>query len=356
VSAEVQSSALTSPDLVEQLANCALARFPRDYDYKTQFLNLQNHLNAYYHSNVTAAATLADGIGYLTDHGVDHIKTVISRASRLLGTGSGSTLTPYEIYILLAAIHVHDLGNFFGRDSHELNVERVMTELGPVLGADDVEKLAIRIVAEAHGGKIGLDKDKIGRLQPIDYVLGESIRPQLLAAVLRLADELADDRTRASRYMIETNVIPKPSLIFHKYAYALHSVVVGADTVSLKFFLSEQDVQNKFSKGGGYAFLIDEIYERTMKMHRERTYCSRFLRPQVNVNRIDVSIEIFTSEFSKKLDTIAYRLEEAGYPDEKSPTIFMLCPSLKGKTGKAVKDLVNKQVKPAKAASSKKRK
>src|ERR1700735_113276 len=81
--------AIAPAGLVEQLATYQLESFPRGYDYKTQFLNLQNHLNAYYHSHVTTAAALSDGSGFLTDHGVDHIKTVITRASRLLTTGSG---------------------------------------------------------------------------------------------------------------------------------------------------------------------------------------------------------------------------------------------------------------------------
>lgn len=335
-------------DLLERLKSSPLEQFPRGYDYATQFQNLQNHLHQFYHSNVTTAAALSDGTGFLTDHGIAHIRTVIKRAGGLLATGSGEMPTAYETYILLAAIHTHDLGNFFGRKDHELNAERVMTALGPVLGIDEVEKLAIRDIARAHGGAIGSDKDKISRLSSIDHILGQKLRPQFLAALLRFADELADDRTRSSRYMIEQGTIPESSIIFHKYAWALHSVVIDANAVSLKFSLSESDVEGKWRKGESETFLIDEIYDRTMKMHRERLYCMRFLRPQVNVNRIDVLIEIFTSNFSQRIDSIPYRLEEAGYPDEKNPNIFSLCPELSKKTGMAVQAFISKQRKAGK--------
>jgi hypothetical protein len=347
------SAKTESNNLIERLSGFPLKDFPRGYDYPTRFKNLNNQLNEYYHSNVTVAAALSDGSGLLTDHGPDHIRTVIERASLILGTGSGDMPTAYETYVLLAAIHVHDLGNYFGRADHELNAVKVMNELGPVLGEDEVEKLKIREIAQAHGGKIGGDKDKISRLLQKDHMYGHPLRPRFLSALLRLADELADDSSRTSAYMLKESIIPKSSVIYHKYADALRSVVVAADSVSLKFYLSEDDVRNKFEKGAGSVYLIDEIYERTMKMHRERMYCMRFLRPEINIDRIYVSIEIFTSGFTDKLDSITYGLEESGYPDEKTPNIFNLCPHLTTKTGTAVKASVNKSKIAAKITVSK---
>lgn len=324
------STTTNSPGLVEQLASCPHEEFPGSRDYSTQFQNLQNHLNDYYHKNVTVAASLSDGEGFLTDHGPEHIKTVVQRATDILRRSPDAALSCYEKYLLLVAIHVHDLGNFFGRESHETNAAKVMEELGPVLGIEMPEKRTIFEIAQAHGGKVGSDKDKLGQVAPTRDVLGQDVRPRFLAALLRFADELADDKTRASRYMIETEVIPASSEIFHKYAYALQSVKVTGETVRLDFDVTEGDVKKKFGKGGRRVYLLDEIYDRTMKMHRERMYCMRFLRRDINVNRIDVVIRVYGEGFSlmKEKAVISYSLEEAGYPDEKDPTIFVLCPGL----------------------------
>jgi hypothetical protein len=345
-------------NLIDILNKSALKEFPREYDYPAQFKSLHNHLNEYYHKDVTASAALSDGSGYLTDHGPDHIRTVVERASMLVYAASGKKPTAYEVYLLLAAIHIHDLGNFFGRASHEINADKVMLELGPMLG-DDVEKFSIREIAQAHGGKLYGNKDKIGRLQLEDHIFSQAIRPRFLAALLRLADELADDSTRASRFMIENGIIPESSVIYHKYANSLRSVKVNGDSVSLKFSVAEKDIKQKFGKGSGRVFLVDEIYERTMKTHRERMYCMRFLRPEINIDRIAVSIDIYSEGFTKKLESIEYKLEEAGYPDEKNPDIFQLCPDLRTKTGSAIKASFNKSAtsgkkKPAKKASKKK--
>lgn len=332
----MQSTA-SALNLVDQLSECALTEFPDGYDYPSRFKNLQNHLNAFYHPSVTPAATISDKEILLTDHGPDHIRTVIKRASDIIRF-SGAALLGYEKYILLAAIHVHDVGNFFGRESHELKAEKVMNELGPVLGTETVEKNAIWEIAQAHGGKIGSDKDKIRRLPLTRYVLGQQVRSQFLAALLRFSDELADDRTRVPHLLNKLNKIPAASAVFHKYAYALHTVNITADTIKLSFEVSVSDLQCKFGKGKDKVFLLDEIYDRTMKMHRERIYCMRFLRPSINLDKIDVEIRVFRPGFAKERRPISYRLQESGYPDETKPTIFTLCPALR--SGAAYKKLL----------------
>src|SRR5947209_15111374 len=123
---------------------------------------------------------------------------------------------------------------------------------------------------------------------------------------------------------------------------------------------SEEDIKQKFGKDSGRVFLIDEIYERTMKTHRERMFCMRFLRPEINIERIAFSIDIYSEGLSEKLKSIEYKLEEAGYPDEKNPDIFQLCPDLRTKTGSAIKASFSKseksdKKKPAKKKASKKK-
>jgi hypothetical protein len=151
---------------------------------------------------------------------------------------------------------------------------------------------------------------------------------RFLAALLRFADELADDRTRASRFLMGEGKIPASSLIYHKYAHALHSVSVVKDAVNLKFDLTAEDAMTPIKGDKRTVYLLEEIYARTMKMHRERLYCMRFLRPLIDIDRIDVTIEVFDHGYSQELATISYRLVEAGYPDETKPSIYVLCPVL----------------------------
>lgn len=303
-------------------------------DYAARYSLVAAHLNSEVHPHVGAGALL-NGDGYLTDHGPDHIATVIRRASDL-AKAERFDLKPYECYILLMAIHMHDVGNIFGRKGHESASEKVMADLGKLMGEDVPEKRLIRNVAAAHGGSAGGDKDTIRTLNQIDEVLGQQVRTRLLAAMLRFADELADDSRRSARYLLEAGKIPQGSEVHHMYARSLHSVIVDPNggEVRLGFEFSVDDAKRKFGKkGASDVYLLDEIFERTLKMHMERCYCSRFMTPGIEMNSIRVRISVGSNGFNNVVKEIDYQLQERGYPGSPSGGIYGLCPELKAWQG-----------------------
>jgi hypothetical protein len=169
------------------------------------------------------------------------------------------------------------------------------------------------------------------------------------------ADELADDRTRAARFDMDNGAVPDSSLIFHKYSQALHSVVVDVKggTIELHFEITDSDAKRQFPKDGKSIFILDEIIGRTIKMHQERIYCGRFMRPHINLDTISVKISVFGATqaeavYDKELATIAYRLEDRGYPSD-NLSVLELCPELKHwhgspLSGGALADYLEKRV------------
>lgn len=319
--------------LVEWLKDCPKDKFPGQgaTDYYLRYSAIAEYLNNNVHPHVNALAMVHDG-GYLTDHGPDHIKTVIRRATGLVASDA-FTLTPYEVYLFLVAAHLHDVGNCFGRKGHELKTEVIEERLGTLLGDDKVEQAAIRAIASAHGGSAdveGKDKDTIRRLPETEALLGEEIHPRMLAALLRFSDELADDRSRAARFALLSSQLPTTSEVYHKYAYALQSVLVRVpgDAVALHFEMTKEDACRTFGKGEAKVYLLDEIFERTLKMHQERMYCMRFLRPGVSIDKIGVTIKLYGPGYSGDPDVIQYRIEESGYPESSGQTIHLICPEL----------------------------
>ena len=222
-----------------------------------------------------------------------------------------------------------------------------MNHLGPLLGDDMGEKHAIHKIAAAHRGHSNGNKDKISMLLETGSFLGHDIRPRLLAALLRLADELADDRTRAARFLIHGDSVPTASEVYHRYAHALSSVKteIPGDSVVLHFELTQQNACETFGKGDDQVYLLDEIFERTLKMHCERIYCMRFLRPAVTIDKIKVTIMVYGPGYSGDPTTISYRLKESGYPETVS-TIHAICPELTNNlyggivNGKSLHDLL----------------
>jgi hypothetical protein len=261
-------------------------------NYSERFTNIAKFLNKEVHPNALPGALAAqiarleeairsgvsgdnlfslllENNSWLTDHGPEHIETVILRASKLV-SASGCDLHPYEIYILLVAIHFHDVGNIYGRDGHEKRIAEVMAAMEEsVIGDDDAEKRLIRDIAAAHGGSINGDEDTIRHLPYPSFIKAQKVRPHLLAAILRFADELAEDYTRVPRFVLKNDLLLKASEVYHQYAERLREVNIDDGVVEIRFDLSKDVATKKYRKGEKEVYLLDEIFNRTLKMHRE---------------------------------------------------------------------------------------
>jgi hypothetical protein len=143
-----------------------------------------------------------------------------------------------------------------------------------------------------------------------------------LAALLRFADELADDITRSDKYAIESEIISKHSEIFHIYSQSLHTVAIEENKQDNEFYLKliydfdSKIAKKKFIRENSEIYLIDEIYNRTIKMEKERRYCMRYLRSFFYLSRIKVFIKITNEKYAMDARDINYILEEEGYPED----------------------------------------
>jgi hypothetical protein len=167
------------------------------------------------------------------------------------------------------------------------------------------------------------------------------VRKRLLAAILRFADELADDSTRADRVSLEKSLLPKGSEIYHRYSESLHSVKIEKRNIQLGYEFTSALAIKQFEKHESNCYLLDEIYRRTLKMERERRYCMRFLRPFFDIDRIRVEIVIQSESDPLANDKITYTLEENGYPDYFSDKMKQFNKDLR--TGEAERRFIKKE-------------
>jgi HD superfamily phosphodiesterase len=162
---------------------------------------------------------------YLSDHGPDHIINVLNNAYALLGrercAGKDSTLSlePTELYFLVLSILFHDVGNVFTRKNHN---SRLQEAYEFARGNDQSllsEKQILFKIVEAHGGKTSQGSpDTISPLDRRSVFRGKRVDCQRIAAILRLADELAEGQQRTSLFMQEHIPYPEDSQVFHDYA------------------------------------------------------------------------------------------------------------------------------------------
>ena len=321
--------------------------FPEELDYFDRFRRIDDYLNENVHPYVNQGAAAIEPI-WLTDHGSGHITTVMQRASDLTFIPE-SVLSPYEAYVLLLAIHFHDVGNVYGRQEHERRITEEIAKIDKsLIGNNSLEQRIIRDVAMAHGGVQNRSKDTIGQLR---YESPTPVRVQQLAAILRFADELSDDHTRTSRFLLDNKLIAPESEVYHRFCERLRGVRVDAreNVISLRFELNENVAKLKCQKHTDFVYLFDEILTRLTKMHLEHIYCSRFMTPFIHINRIEVSILLCTENYMTVLETIQFVMAPRGYP-EAPPKLSDLCPELAGLTGYKLKSRF-KQLRDAHGAS-----
>ena len=352
----------TLEDLLKNIPSEKLKRGGDPFPFYSKYETFKAHLESNLHKQVTKTAIRDEikktkdfkKIIWLNDHGPDHIKTVIERASQLLDNGNSLELNPREIFLLLNAIQVHDLGNFYGRVGHEKKIIEAIGEgLSPIL-FDTTEVRYIKEIAQVHGGKIKYkdgseDKNTIQSIKEEITSDGYSIRQRVLASILRFADELADDKNRADTKALNEGLIPKGSEVFHAYASCLDTVRIDhkQKAVELHFKVPKNYLVRTFGKLSNNRvidrYLLDEIFERVVKMHCERIYCSKFWKQSIDIEKIWVQIEFYSIQEVDVLNLdsllihpeITFTLHDSEYPTG-THDIYEMCPELKLKNGRKI--------------------
>lgn len=314
--------------------------FPPGKDYRAIYTILKNNFEKNIHPEIKTKILEIEKEGYYNDHGVDHIKMVIDRISKIVenfeSNESSFQLSDYEVFILLIAANLHDAGHLITtRKGHAHAAKELLSRFdkAPNNLLDANERRVIGDIAKSHGGK----DDPIGKLQSEDHISGIKIRPRLLASILRLADELAEDKTRASRFLLylkdlndtQNNPMDDFSEIFHRFSESMDSIYIEGNVIKLSFCVNSKQLRKKFKKKSGEIetehYLLDEIYERCLKTFLETLYSNRFFAPNNRYIKITVNIYLLDEYEDYLIDPISFILEESGYPFISHGDIFQMC-------------------------------
>lgn len=318
----------TKINIEDWFISLSIETFPNSGDYISRYKIIREYMNTNVHEEIKAIVAAKIPGTILNDHGERHVKKVIEKASELL-SNNFDILSPYETFFLLLAIQIHDAGHIInGRTEHAKNAQLILHEFGKE-NLTRVEKTYISQIAKAHSGI----NDPIGLLNEDQIVSNESVNLKLIASIVRLADELADDSTRASAFLLDMGLIGDSSLIFHQFSQCLDSCISDSNQIRMFFYLEEEHLRNTYKLGDKDIFLLNEIYNRSLKTFTESVYCNRFLPEKIRIKSVNVWIKINSFDENVKPKEISYRLEEIGYPSIPYSDIFDLCKNLINDTG-----------------------
>ena len=286
----------------------------RNADYWARYTHLMAGLreNVYPHINA-GLSCLSKSPGIYTDHGAAHFDEVVRYAGDILRVSTNQVnLAPYEIYLLLCAIRLHDAGNIDGREDHEKRATPMVYTYGGNIIHDSTEAVLIGSIAEAHGGRtVGGDKDTIGTLPPDGTPVAAIIcRPRQVAAIVRFADEICEHSARAARHHITANTIPEHNKLFHYYAKCIRGAAYDPKgcfklglSIDTKLLAEPYSLPSEGMEICSKKYFIDDVWDRISKLELERRYCNQFLDPSLQTNEIEIQIE-FTE--SKKQSSVPH--------------------------------------------------
>ena len=117
--------------------------------------------------------------------------------------------------------------------------------------------------------------------------------------------------------------------MYHGLSHALHSVAIDHESreVVLHFDIHKDDAVRQMSKNGSHAYLLDEILERSKKLHLERMYAMYFVREWIQLESIRVFVEVHDNGL-EPIERIGYWLAERGYPSEPVEGVYTVAPEL----------------------------
>lgn len=343
---EVPLSVLIRTDLplekkLQAVSSQPNINFPdRNAVYWDRYCNIKQWIADNYYQSAGAGLALS-GERY-TRHDITHVDDVIVTAGILLGLGTANSvaesLRPYELYVLLFAILLHDAGNARQREQHEKAPKAIIAAMGALAGLEPVERRLISSIAEAHGGRTSDgDKDTIRKLITSDEEMLPdqiAVRGRLLAASLRLADELSENPRRADPQALIPPYNPPESAIHNLYCKTIDvHIDYAAKTIRTKYSVTVDQLCEEFVEKKGSRrriLLVDYIASRVEKCDLERRYCARFLGP-ANYDRLIVELLVYDAA-DLRVDSVSLELADEGYPKPTKKLIKSRQPLFDGAT------------------------
>ena len=297
---------------------------PDAEDLWSRYGSMKKHLETEYYRWVQANCP------YYTDHGEQHIRSVIECASLLLKEqlheSRSDELSSVDIFLLLSSILWHDVGNVLSRSKHhELVAE--LTKKVKSLGFPnpDLQRL-VNEISLAHKGPNGLAKVRSHEDLSTNHK-NYSVYPSAIASLLRFADEISENQARISHAIKDK--VPDDNKIYWEYASCVSASIpvpsqqvvrltvnMPLEKATLPFLCN--DYPHRFPSGE--ITLVEYILCRIEKMNNERAYCMSALSRYVTVKELEVRFTLMrdNARIDQYEETVVFGdggMKSDGYPN-----------------------------------------
>jgi hypothetical protein len=234
----------------------------------------------------------AAGFRYGNNHGREHIRRVLEKLEQLLGTGFlPKVITEYELFLTMMAILYHDVGVLRAREDHAATSGQFLDEDSNTYVIDKLDKEIIRAAVVSHSSTKKIDQECAGLLDE-ENIGAYTARPRVVAALVRLADELDEDFRRGNPQVAQRVQIPAESEFFWEFCQRVISVRPDRKKLNIKITVKfePEDLGRQAELKKEPRLFIVAFAEKLAKINGERAYLSSFLPEPLKYKELVVAV------------------------------------------------------------------
>jgi hypothetical protein len=224
------------------------------------------------------------------DHGPGHVERVLDYLAQLVGADpiGRKRLTAFELFLAATAVVAHDIGVIDGRKGHPARSAELLAELAAtntfLFDAHSLEVLGAAVVS--HGSDRSIEEGCEG-LSEVETFVGHDVRPRLIAALVRLADELDEDRRRGLEWVQKAAKIPETSEPYWEFCQRVQGIRLDASDIVFDVCFEPKDAGRIVTTKDGTESFLRFFARKVAKINREREgmkpYLGEMIRQRILV-------------------------------------------------------------------------
>lgn len=227
------------------------------------------------------------------NHGRSHINRVLFNLNALLGAKpfQNDTITPYELFLAMMSILYHDIGILRGRKDHNEKSALLLSEENNEYIIDSQDKKIISVAVVSHSSNTDIEETCV-RFQDKEVIGGQIVRPKVIAALVRFADELDEDFRRADTSLQQKLQISGESLFYWQASQRILGIAPdrNALTININVELLPEDVGRVVTMDNKARAFLSLFAEKLSKINQERRKVVKFLPPELQYAHLLVSV------------------------------------------------------------------
>lgn len=228
------------------------------------------------------------------NHGRGHINRVLGYLDLLLGPKPLKHIGPYELFLAMMSILYHDIGLLHQRKGHaDISKALLEGDTNDAYIINPIDKEIISAAVVSHSSSKDVARE-CGRFSPEEIIGKYRARPTVIAALVRLADELDEDHRRADPILQQHLNLPPESKFFWLFCQRVRGVRPNllAKRIDFNLALEPEDTATYGPVPGGQVkHFIAFVAEKFAKINQERVAMNRLLPAELQYGGLHIDVK-----------------------------------------------------------------